>query len=462
MNRRLLASNLSLALVVLLLLAVPLGVFFADRERKQLEGGVERDATVLGSLHEDVLEGTAALEPPRGATFGSASAQDYAERTGARVVIVDVNGISIVDTDNTEPRDFSTRPEIQEALGGNRSIGSRRSETLGTDLLFVAIPVASGGEVHGAVRLTLPTSAVDERVQRFWLSLLAAGAVVLGVAALLSYSMASTVVRPVVDLTDAADRLAAGDLSARIDTRDAPAELERLAVSFNAMAARIEELLASQRNFIADASHQLRTPLTALRLQLENAEAETTDDSTRADLVASINETDRLVDIVNQLLSLARSEGRRVEPAPLDVVATVADRVDLWQMTAEESGVELTREANGPLRAMGAPGSLEQILDNLLDNAISLTPAGGSVRVKTERVGDQAIVRVIDEGPGLSEDAKPRAFERFWRGDQVRLGTGLGLPIVRALAEQSGGTVAITDAPGGGLTVVITLAAADA
>ena len=256
--------------------------------------------------------------------------------------------------------------------------------------------------------------------------------------------------------------MAAGDLSARIDTRDAPAELERLAVSFNAMAARIEELLASQRNFVADASHQLRTPLTALRLQLENAEVETTDDSTRVDLVASIHETDRLVDIVNQLLSLARSEGRRVDPAPLDVVGTVADRVDLWRMTAEEADVELTQEANGPLHAMSAPGALEQMLDNLLDNAISLTPAGGSVRVKTERVGDHALVQVIDQGPGLSEDAKRRAFERFWRGDRVRPGTGLGLPIVKALAEQSGGTVALADAPGGGLKVVITLAAADA
>lgn len=449
MSRRLLFSNLSLAIIVLLLLEVPLGVFFADRERNQLAADVERDASVLGSLYEDVLEGT-------GEPDGLAAAE-YAARTGARVVVVDEQGISIVDTGAATPRDFSTRPEIQAALSGVRSSGTRPSETLGTDLLYVAVPVASGGVVHGATRLTLPTSAVDERIRQFWLSLLAVGAIVLGVAALLSYSMASTVVRPVRDLTAAANRLASGDLKARIGPHDAPAELAQLAESFNEMAGRLEELLSSQRSFVADASHQLRTPLTALRLQLENAEVETTDDATRADLVACIGETDRLAEIVNQLLSLARAEGRRVEPELIDVLATVAERVDLWRMTADEQGVTLVLDTRGQASALCAPGSLEQMLDNLLDNAIGVTPAGATVTVTVEGGAAQLSLRVTDEGPGLDDAAKQHAFERFWRGDRARPGTGLGLPIVRALAEQSGGAVRLEDAIGGGLAAVVTL-----
>ncbi len=451
MRRRLLLSNLSLALIVLLLLEVPLGVFFADRERKQLSADVERDAYVLGSLYEESLEGTVAVD--------LSAALAYQARTGARVVIVNDQGISVVDTELDPPRDFSTRAEIQQALGGQRAVGTRFSRTLDTDLLYVAVPISSGGVVHGASRLTLPTSAVDARIRRFWLSLAAVGIIVLLVATLLAVSLASTVVRPVRDLTDAADRLAAGDLGARIDTEDAPPELERLAGSFNEMARRLDQLVASQRSFIADASHQLRTPLTALRLQLENAEAETSDAATRSDLAASISETDRLADIVNQLLSLARSEGRRVELEPVDVVATVLDRAELWRVTAEERSVDLIHETPKSSSALCAPGALEQILDNLLDNAIGVTPPEGTVRISVESRPTQTVIRVTDQGPGMDDHSKERAFERFWRGDGDRPGTGLGLPIVRALAEQSGGTVDLEDGPGGGLAAVVSFPA---
>jgi signal transduction histidine kinase len=449
MHRRLLFAHLAVTVLVLLMLEVPLGLFFAERERQRLTADVERDATVLASLYEDVLERRQPLDVR--------AANTYAERTGARVVVVDADGIARIDTEAAVPRDFSTRPEIAAALAGQRAEGSRPSATLDTDLLYVAVPSASGGKVHGAVRLTIPTSEVDGRIRRFWLSLAAVGGVVLLAVSLVSRTLSRSVVRPVTDLTTAAERIATGDLSVRIDVRDAPNELVELAGSFNTMADRLEVLLGAQRSFVADASHQLRTPLTALRLRLENAEADSLDASTQADLRLAIVEVERMADLVSQLLDLARAEGRRVTAAAVEFRAIAAERLDLWQSVASDRNIELVLDPGDELVALATPGSVEQILDNLLDNAIRASPAGGQVRVGATATDTLAELRVTDQGPGLDDTAKQRAFDRFWRGSSDRSGTGLGLAIVRTLAEQSGGTAALVDAPSGGLTATVRL-----
>ncbi len=451
MHRRLLLSHLAITLLVLLILELPLGLFFADRERERLASAVERDATVLASIYEDALE--------TGTPIDVRAAREYAAATGARVVVVDAAGISLIDTEAPVPRDLSTRPEIAAAIDGYRSVGTRASETLAEDLLYVAVPSASGGVVHGAVRLTLPTSEVDRRIQRFWMSLVAVGAVVLLAVTAMSWTISRSVVRPVRALTDAAERLAAGDLRARIDVGDAPPELTQLAASFNGMADRLEALLGAQQAFVADASHQLRTPLTSLRLQLENAEAETGDDATRQDLRTAIGEVDRMGELVGQLLALARAEGRRVPAVEVDLTALAAERLELWEAVAVERGVALHLDAPGPTPAAAAPGAVEQILDNLLDNAVGHAPVGSTIAIVVQGDPTGAELRVVDHGAGMDDPAKVRAFERFWRGPVDRPGTGLGLPIVRTLAEQSGGTAALEDTPGGGLTVIVRLPA---
>jgi signal transduction histidine kinase len=450
-HRRLLLSHVGITLLVLLVLELPLGLFFADRERDRLATAVERDATVLASIYEDALE--------TGTPIDVRTAREYAAATGARVVVVDADGISVIDTEAPVPRDFSTRPEIESALDGYRSVGTRASETLDVDLLYVAVPSASGGVVHGAVRLTLPTSEVDRRILRFWLSLAAVGVVVLLTVTAISWRISRSVVRPVRALTDAAERLAAGDLRARIDVGDAPAELGQLAASFNGMADRLEALLGAQQAFVADASHQLRTPLTSLRLQLENAEAETTDAGTRQDLRTAIGELDRMSELVGQLLALARAEGRRVPVEAIDLTDLATERLELWAAVAAEHAVTLTLDSTGPVAASAAPGAVEQILDNLLDNALGHAPPGSVVEIVLRLDGSDAVLRLVDHGPGMGGAERARAFERFWRGATDRAGTGLGLPIVRTLAEQSGGNASLEDTPGGGLTVVVRLPA---
>ncbi|MBC8194192.1 MAG: HAMP domain-containing protein [Acidimicrobiia bacterium] len=446
MTRRLLLSFLTVTVLVLLALEIPLAMFFGDRERERFASLVENDATVLASIYEDTLDGDAPLEPIH--------ADSYRLDTGARVVLVDTGGISLVDTDAGVPRDFSTRPEIATAVMGRHAVGTRYSETLEMDLLYVAVPVASGGTVHGAIRITLPTADVDARVQRFWWGLVALGAMILVVMAGLSWILARSVTSPVERLRRTASGFAAGDLTGRVVLEGAPPELRQLGEALNVMAARLDSLLESQRQFVADASHQLRTPLTALRLRIENI-GHLLGPGHDEDLAAVLDETERLTTLVEQLLELSRAE-RSIEVEEVDLVRLATDRVDTWSAVAGEREVTIVLSAPDDAAAVAAaPGSVDQILDNLLDNAVAVAPPGSTVTVSVERRADAHVLAVADRGPGLSDADKQRATDRFWRGDADRPGTGLGLAIVRSLVEAHGGQVQLVDVDGGGLKVEV-------
>ncbi len=231
------------------------------------------------------------------------------------MVVVDRVGISQVDTGDVIDRDFSTRPEIAAALEGVRTSGTRRSDTLGTDLLYVAVPVASGGTVHGALRVTLDTSDVNRRIRTFWLSLGAIAVVVLSAVVVIGWVIARSVTRPLRELTASASRFASGDLSVSDHEPEGPPEIRVLDATMSTMAQRLDAVLRDQRRFVADASHQLRTPLTALRLRLENlqidlagADSDGPDRSAVDALERAIGETERLTELVVE--SAAARAGR--------------------------------------------------------------------------------------------------------------------------------------------------------
>jgi signal transduction histidine kinase len=445
-TRRLIISYLAVTVVVLVLLEVPMGVFFAQRELERLTSAVERDAAVVATIYEDALEKGQPLDPR--------PAQLYQARTGARVVVVNADGISLVDTEQTINRDFSTRPEIATALGGDRSVGTRESETLATELLYVALPVASGGVVHGALRITLDTAAVDANVHRFWMGLVAIAAVVLAAMSLVGWLVARSVTLPMRRLNDTAKRFGEGDLTVEGYAIDGPRELQELASTMSTMAEQLADLIDEQRAFVADASHQLRTPLTGLRLRLENLQAGLAD-ADAAQVDAAIEEITRLSTLVADLLQLARAD-RHDSPGPHDIAVLAGERVDTWTAMAETMDIDLQlTSARSGVIAAAVPGAIEQILDNLIDNALSAGPVGSTVRVTVETGSLTHRLIVADQGGGLSDDDKTRATRRFWRGDTSAPGTGLGLAIAESLAKASGGSLALTDAEGGGLAVVV-------
>jgi signal transduction histidine kinase len=451
-TRRLLLSYLTIAVIVLLVLEIPLAVFYKQRETGRLTVGVERDASALSSLYEDGLEHSRVLDPT--------IAEKYAIRTGVRVVVVNAQGTSLIDTAGDPNRDFSTRPEIQTALAGTQTTGVRHSDDLKTDLLYVAVPVASGGHVFGAVRLTLDTAEVNAAVHRFWLGLLGIAAVVLIAVAGIGWAIARSVTRPVRTLHATAARFATGDLTTGAPHPGAAREIVALEATMNTMAQRLGQLLAEQRAFVADASHQLRTPLTALRLRLENLQSDPAA-AGGADIAAAIDETGRLSELVDDLLRLARAE-QTAAAEPVDLARVAGERLDTWSAVGDAAGVTLTLAAPAGAVVVGAvPSGVEQILDNLIDNAITASPAGAAVTVTVTPGRSSHSLAVEDAGPGLSDEHKARALDRFWRLDSARPGSGLGLPIAKALAQASGGSLTLGDSEAGGLAVTVKLPAAE-
>jgi signal transduction histidine kinase len=398
-KRRLLAGYLGLTAFVLAILVIPLGVVFARAERDRLIAAVERDAVVMAGLAEDFLDQGLPADL-------STSVERYAQRTGGRVVIVDRDGTSIGDSDLEPGRDYSTRPEFDRALRGEVAAGSRFSETLGHDFLYVAVPVASGGRVHGAVRITFPTAAVESRIRRTWVALGVVSAIALTIATLLSLFLARTVTRPIGRLTVGARDMAAGRLDTRVEPHGPP-ELQRLAQSFNAMAAQLSALLASHEAFVADASHQLRSPLAALRLRLENLEPAIAPEAA-AELQGATTETMRLSRLVDGLLALSRADAARSEPVLLDLGGIVQERQRTWAPLADEQGVRLEVQTQ-PVPVRVVPGTLEQVLDNLIANALRVAPSGTAIRLGVEQIGNEALISVTDEGPGMTAEERERA-----------------------------------------------------
>lgn len=475
MTRRLILSYLLVATFVLAVVEIPLGLTYAGRAEDRLFAAIERDARVLaGLLHERIETGDTRA--------AARIAEDYTSHSSARVVVTDATGLSVVDTSEpgAAPRDFSTRPEFVSALEGTQDMGIRYSETLGEDLAVVAVPIMSNEAVSGAVRVSFTTEVMREQVRDNWLRLGVLAALVLVAAASFGWLMARWAMSPVESLETGARRLAAGDLQGRAEVDRGPPELRHLAETFNVMAARLETLVDSQKAFVADASHQLRTPLTALRLRIDSLQDSLASDSVSStpspgsatepasideDVAAIGAELDRLMGLVDGLLAMARS-GTDAVIEVVDVSAAAHSAADRWDALAAEHAVGLRVEAPTGVTARIVRGGVEQVLDNLIDNAIGVAPRGSTIEITVaqgpqgdgpERDRDHTTVHLIvrDHGPGLDAADRERATGRFWRAPGAPSGgTGLGLAIVAELARASGGGVALGEpAEGPGLSV---------
>ncbi|HET7487808.1 MAG TPA: ATP-binding protein [Acidimicrobiales bacterium] len=452
MIRRLLAAYLSITAFALVVLGVPLGLTFARGERDRLYADIERDATTVATLVEDPMEAGSAPN------IGKVMA-DYRRRTNGRILVVDTTGRSVADSAGPTGRDYAGRPEVADALDGHRAVGTRPGDDGEPPVVYVALPVASGGAVHGAVRVTFPTTSIDERVRAAWLRLGALSGIVLAVVAGAGLLLARSVTRPVRAMETAAERVADGDLTARVDTGTGPPEVRRLAATFNRTAERLDELVGAQQRFVADAAHQLRSPLTALRLRLENVEAQVPPDEVPR-IEAAVDEVQRLSRIVDGLLVLARSDAEHQPVVAVDLAALAAERVDAWTDVAEAQDVTLAPETPPHLWVKAPEGGVEQIVDNLLSNALAVAPEGSTVAVRVEATPAGGALHVVDEGPGMPEADRRRAFDRFWRGTTSSPGSGLGLPIVRHLARAAGGDARLEAGPGDrGVDAVVELPA---
>jgi signal transduction histidine kinase len=445
MARRIVLTMLALIGALLVTTVVPLGLITTGHERSSFRQDTIMSARTLAGLAEDRL----ADQPPAGtATMARAMAQ--ARQAGEQVGVYSAGRRLITGTDGGAAIPAAT---LTSALHGRTVLDSRVD-----DRLRVTIPVRgdSGGAVVGAVVLSRSSAELEERVDVLWTWLGAVALAGLAAAAVAAIALARWVSRPLSDLDAAAQRLGGGALDTRSAAGNGPPEVRRLARNFNAMAGRLESLVHGSRATIADVSHQLRTPLAALRLRLDVL-TQDSDAETAEELAGAQDEIARLSHLVDGLLALARAENVLVEPVSIRVDEVIRDRAAAWRPVAEERGVQLKPSCLGPVPAMAGEGHLEQVLDNLLANALDAVPAGGHVQVSAAAEGEGARVVVADDGPGMTPRQQEMAFRRFVSSTPG--GAGLGLAIVHRLVTSNGGSTALSDTPGGGLTVTVTLPA---
>ena len=431
MKWRFISALMSVTLLVLLVQDIPLGFYLQQVEHERIITSLERDAFILAGRSEQALE----TETVTDDSELIQATKDYRDAGGSRVVIVNADGTAVVISDDDQAdlgTSYLNRPEIVEALSGTISSGHRFSTTLNQELLFVAVPILSGTEVLGAVRLTYPDYVVTNTVNEQLGLLTLVAVIALLLAAIVGYIVSGSITRRIRLLQSATESLAAGELDTRADESAGTSELRSLATSFNDMAARLELLITQQRTFAADASHQLRTPLTALRLRLERAHDLLESDPAGAAerLSAAEAEADRLSNLIEGLLLLSRTEASNAQRESVDLAAVTRGRIEQWQALAAESDVALGYDGPLSLNVSAVPTAVEQIVDNYIDNALSVSSAGSIINVHVRMEGTAALLEVLDQGPGLSPEECVRAFDRFWRASSDRHGSGLGLAIV--------------------------------
>jgi len=370
-----------------------------------------------------------------------------------------------------QPSQKSVREAVAERLGISADQLEPRPGGEQNPLFPGALPpgdqVTVGGLIH-EIQL--------EQMQQQLNQLLIWSAVALGIMAVLSLGMgwwvAGRLLRPVHDLTGLARRLSESTLHERIRLQRPPDELKELADTFDAMLERLDAAFAGQRDFIANASHELRTPLTIIRTELDVAmnDPELTQEELQDMLAAVSDAVKRSEQLIDSLLVLANSEVL-VEAREVDLAGLAEDAVDRFAAAADERGLGVELDLR-PAKILGDAGLLSRLLDNLVENAIRYNEDGGWFRVAVgpDTAGARGgaarsvVVSIGNSGPVVSEEDAARLFDRFFRTDVSRSrrtgGVGLGLSIVKAVAEAHRGGVAALPRPGGGLEVRVTLPAA--
>lgn len=440
MTRRLVFAMTGLVALVALGLAVPMALIVDNDQRAALVSDLEVEAMSTASILSSQPE-----------PLWQATTEAIAERTGARVVVVDTDKQLVADSDQTALDRSFDRPEIDAALTGELSSDVRYSTTLGVDLRYVAAPVVKEERIVAAARLSLPESQVDSVIQRTRWSLAAFVAAVVVAAALIAWIIANSIAGALQRVAEVAEELP-DDLEARADETKGPPEVRVVARTLNRTAERLSRLVRRQQQVAADASHHLRTPLTGVRLRLEAIEETSVDSAIQRDASAAIAEVDRLNRRIDQILALARSDaGQGAEP--VDAAAVAFGRVAQAETTASVRGIGLAIDVGDAVPMVLAPrGTVDRVVDELLGNALSY--ARSRITVSVQRDGSWVRIDVDDDGPGIPESEREHIFDRFTRGSGAAPGgSGLGLALVRESAQASGGDAWIESGDDGGLRV---------
>ncbi|MDQ0949154.1 signal transduction histidine kinase [Streptomyces phaeochromogenes] len=460
MRARLLPLLIVLMAAVLLALGVPLAVSLAAAQQQKVVVDRIDDTARFASLAQFVTD------PPKGSRV---DASDERLNTLGRELIK-YNGlygikVGVFYRDSImakAPADWyipvkgEARDAFAEAFQSRRSHDPAQVWPWQRDRLVVASPVIRDGDVIAVVVTDSPTGQMRSQILRGWLVIGVGEIAAMLLALSAALRLTGWVLRPVRVLDATTHDIATGRLKSRVAAAGGPPELRRLARSFNEMADNVEDVLEQQRAFVADASHQLRNPLSALLLRIELLALELPEGNEE---IASVRtEGKRLAQVLDDLLDLALAEHAEADLRLTDIGELTAERVASWSPVADDKGVRLVGTCPATT-AWADPVALSSALDAVIDNALKFTPEGKSVEVEVASNGEVSTIVVTDLGPGLSDEELIRVGDRFWRspGHQNVKGSGLGLSISRALLAAGGGAIAYEHHEPHGLKVTVSV-----
>ena len=323
-------------------------------------------------------------------------------------------------------------------------------------------PISSPAEVIGYIQVSRSMEGLYDATRSLFVVVLGCALITIVGAVIVSRWLAQRMLEPIQDLTSAASRIAgASDLSTRLTWNGPNDELGRLIAVFNRMMERLQNVFRIQQRFVADISHELRTPLTGIIGNVEIMRRYGADEDS---LNAIHTDTARMSRLVHDLLMLARADsgGTPIHPMAMDADVPLSDAVKSATHAAEQKNISLTLGHIEPLRIMGDPQQVKQLLDNVIDNAIKFTPSGGQITLTMQRVDQTARIEVTDTGIGISAEHQSRIFDRFYQVDSARAqdgsgGFGLGLSVARWIAEAHHGSIEVRSQPGSGTTFTLHL-----
>jgi signal transduction histidine kinase len=457
LRTRLVLAAAYMLLLAVIALEVPLALEVQRRATKEFERVRLTDAVLIAArINDDLPTGIDPAVPPTPPDAIVDIVDGVARGEGIRIVVTDDLGRVVVDSRREEPVGSvfatpDTRPEygvVFSAPGGRIDTRQRFSTELGEDLLIVTVPVIHERQAIGAVRITEPTREVAARVRRSWIGLALIGLVVILVGLGAAWFLATSLARRVGRLEAAAGRLEKGDLQSRASV-EGPKEVASLANSFNRMAGALGANITAQREFMANASHQLRTPLTGLQLRLEAIEQE--GGAAAAQARKALVEVGRLNELVEDLLVLARASSVETTGGTVDLAECARAAVDRWQGPAQQGGKQIIERVDGPCPVWADVDDLGHVLDNLIENSIRYSSEGAEITVQTRTDSGRHALVVSDTGPGIPTEDQARVFERFYRGSAGRRagpGSGLGLAVVAELVRRWDGDVRLVNGAG--------------
>lgn len=357
-----------------------------------------------------------------------------------------------------------TLPTVQEAKES-----FRQEVQDGGRLLIFSLPYSTASGTRYLIETGGSLVQIDRVLSSLRRILLLITPLILVAAALGGHLLMTRPLRPLIELTEQAERIGTHQLGERLSVIATGDEMERLSLSLNRMISRLEDALDHNRRFSADVSHELRTPLTILKGELEQVvQAPQLPDSMRESVGSSLEEIDRMTKIVENLLTISRldSGADAIVRQTVDLSLLAQWTVDQMHLLAEEKEIAIRSTHASSALVLADPSRIKQVLVNLLDNAIKYTPQHGEICVSVTAIQNTAILEVRDTGIGIPPESLSNVFERFYRSDKARSresgGTGLGLSIVQAICNAHGGSVGIQSVEGKGTTVRVELPLAPA